>query len=96
MGWNKVYILIMGSIRSFDGRNCEWLIKYPRAVGISSISSFRGYPVASVYYIHPRGVRFAWFANPWPHRGHLVGSLNTPARCLVRMVRIPWPHRGHT
>ena len=32
MGWNKVYILIMGSIRSFDGRNCEWLIKYPRAV----------------------------------------------------------------
>ena len=32
MGWNKVYILIMGSIRSFDGRNCEWLIKYTRAV----------------------------------------------------------------
>ena len=27
MGWNKVYILIMGSIRSFDGRNCEWLSK---------------------------------------------------------------------
>ena len=22
------------------------------------------------------------------------GSLNTPARCLVRLVRIPWPHRG--
>ena len=22
----------MGSIRSFDGRNCEWLIKYTRAV----------------------------------------------------------------
>ena len=32
MGWSKVYILIMGSIRSFDGRNCEWLIKYTRAV----------------------------------------------------------------
>ena len=27
-----VYILIMGAIRSFDGRNCEWLIKYTRAV----------------------------------------------------------------
>ena len=27
MGWNKVYILIMGSIRSFDGRNCDWLSK---------------------------------------------------------------------
>ena len=22
----------MGSIRSFDGRNCEWLVKYTRAV----------------------------------------------------------------
>ena len=45
--------------------------------------------------LHPRGVRFAWFAYPWPHRGHLVGSLNTPARCLVRLVRhsvaTPWP-----
>ena len=66
MGWNKIYILIMGSIRSFDGRNCEWLIKYP-----------------------PRGGHIARFANPWAPRGHLV----TPARCLVRMVRIPWLHR---
>ena len=44
--------------------------------------------------LHPRGVRFAWFAYPWPHRGHLVGSLNTPARCPFRMFRIPWQHRG--
>ena len=49
MGWNKVYILIMGSIRSFDGRNCEWLIKYPRAVGTSHGSPIRGHTVASVY-----------------------------------------------
>ena len=40
--------------------------------------------------IHPRGVRFAWFAYPWPHRGHLVGSLNTPARCPFSMFSIPW------
>ena len=49
MGWNKVYILIMGSIRSFDGRNCEWLIKYTRAVSGSPGSPFRGHTVASVY-----------------------------------------------
>ena len=83
----------MGSIRSFDGRNCEWLIKYPRAVGISSISSFRGYPVASVYYIHPRGVRFAWFAYPWPHRGQRILKLLrlNPAVCPSGLGLAPIP-----
>ena len=69
MGWNKVYILIMGSIRSFDGRNCEWLIKYTRAVGTSHGSPIRGHPVATL--LPPRGVWFVWFV----FRGHTVASV---------------------
>ena len=61
----------MGAIRSFDGRNCEWLIKYPRAVGTSHGSPIRGHTVASVYQIHPRGVWFAWSA----FRGNTVASV---------------------
>ena len=33
----------MGAIRSFDGRNCEWLIKYTRAVS----GSYGSYSVAT-------------------------------------------------
>ena len=44
MGWNTVYILIMGSIRSFDGRNCEWLIKYTRAVSVQYVQYSVGTP----------------------------------------------------
>ena len=76
MGWNKVYILIMGSIRSFDGRNCEWLIKYtPRGGHIARFANPwapRGHlvtPVATL--LPPRGVWFVWFV----FRGHTVASV---------------------
>ena len=73
MGWNKVYILIMGSIRSFDGRNCKWLIKYTRAVSVSPVSPFRGHTVATLlaHQIPPRGVRCVWCV----FRGHTVASV---------------------
>ena len=51
-----VYILIMGSIRSFDGRNCEWLIKYTRAVSGPSVRipwPHRGQRVLKLLRLNP-------------------------------------------
>ena len=51
-----VYILIMGAIRSFDGRNCEWLIKYTRAVSGPSVRipwPHRGQRVLKLLRLNP-------------------------------------------
>ena len=90
----------MGSIRSFDGRNCEWLIKYTRAVSGSPGSHSVATPWPPCWLIkYTRAVSVPYVpysvATPWPHLDVAFYTVSTPrcGRCPVRMVRIPWAHR---
>ena len=61
----------MGSIRSFDGRNCEWLIKYTRAVSGSPGSHSVATPWPPCWLIkYTRAVSVPYVpysvATPWP------------------------------
>ena len=75
----------MGSIRSFDGRNCEWLIKYTRAVSVSPVSPFRGHtPWPPCWLIkYTRAVS----GSPGSH------SVATPWPAYIKVVAVK-PGRG--
>ena len=59
----------MGAIRSFDGRNCEWLIKYTRAVSGAPGAPSVGTPwPAYIKYTRAVSVQYVQYSvgTPWP------------------------------
>ena len=93
----------MGAIRSFDGRNCDWLINTParcpvRMVRLSVATPWP--PCWLIKYTRAVSVQYVQYSvgTPWPHLDVAFYTVSTPrcGRCPVRMVRIPWAHRGHT